>query len=1319
MRYPFEKALTFLLVLTALVSCRASEYRYVADGASPQITSDLSNGQVYSICEDASGHIWIATFRGLNKLSGGKYYQYFNEPDTLSLPDSQVKCLLSDSKGRLWAASVNGPCIITPDGKIGRTGYEYGNRHMFSIFETPSGAIMGNTGTSLLRYFEDDGVFRPVLDFDDVGDFIMSAFTSPNGELWLGGFGGLHCFNAVTMVQREQFPLEGGTISNYCNLPDGRVLISGYDREIALFNTVTHSFEDLPRAVRSNRTFCSARISLAHPYLDGLLLYSDDNGLFYYDPVKESLLSQNDLGFPFTAPDFKISTMFTDSRGNLWIGSVDQGYEVEYAYKEPFNSSPLTALLTRRSVENVAQDASGNIWICTMNDGLYVYDVERHFNHIDLGLTDGFLPAKKSEASYLLSSSDGGMWVASSTSSKVFRCHYSSGKVVKDESYDIFAPMSIAESEDGSMWVSSAFSQVYVRRPGESEFHLVCQTGGFTPGLLPLPDGKLMVAAFNTPLRIIDVGTLEVSDFEPFVKNYEKCVKRSVLIPTDLLLDSCGDIWIATVANGLLRYDSSEGVIYGLEGTPCDDIEGILEDGRGNIWVSSQHGLGRWDRASGKFSNYYKADGIGGDQFYDRSRCRLADGSLVFGGTHGISCFNPSEVDRHIDVPIVFETLKIHGRLVEGGLEGREALVFRHDERNFSIGFAALDYSEFDRLRYHYMMEGHDGVWIGAQSGAEAYYGNIKPGRYTFRVKATLSDEQTLVAENSIGITVRPAPLASWWAICLYSLVFLSVVYLFLKLKIRVAKEQAAARKALEEKEQEKKINRMNMDFFANVSHEFRTPLTMIAGPVKQLISESPDELVRRNLGTVERNVHRMLRLVNQMLDFNKLENDTLPLSVSRVDIIPYLYDLVDTFRHSAESKDITLEVRGLQENCEIWVDEDKLDKICYNLLSNAIKYTPRGGNVSFEFDIDDSDNAIIRVSDTGPGIAPEHREKIFERYYQVDSSGGSYNLGTGIGLYYSRELAKIHHGSLTVSDCPDGSGSVFTLSLPSGRDAYGDSEKAESGRDPRAFASGALKKMDFEAESDVQGGRKSLLIVDDDVDVAHYLKEMLSPLYNVVCRFDVDSAFAALRERPADIVLSDVMMPGKSGYELCRMIKGDILLSHIPVVLVTAKTAIDDQVEGLNCGADAYVTKPFDPNYLLALLHSQLENRDKLRETLASATQTGHIGEEEGLSGRDKAFMDELYQIMESELANSDIDISRITEKMKISRTKLYYKTKGLTGENPSVLFKRYKLNRAAQLLRDHKYNISEIADLTGFSTLSHFSTSFKKQFGVPPSEY
>lgn len=1319
MRTTFRSAACVLLAFLFTVSCVESGYRYVEPGCSPVISPDLSNNQINSICEDAAGHIWIATFRGLNKYSGGNFAQYYNEVDTLSLTDNQVKALLCDSKGRLWASTVNGPCLVSEDGTIRRIPYEDFNRNMFELVETPSGAVLGNTGTSLVRFEESDGVFRTVLDSNDLGDYILNVMFSPNGELWLGCMNSLHCLNATTLTEKESVKLDDGSASNYCMLPDGNILISAYGREVRKYNTLTHKPAPIAKAAAARKEYRFARVSIAHPYMDGMLLYSDDNGLFFENTEKGIFLNQNEMGFPFKAPDFKISSMFTDSKGNLWIGSADQGYEVIYRYKEPFSSSPLAGLLENRSVENVAQDADGNIWICTMNEGLFIYDSEGRFSHVDLGLSGGILRANRSEVSYVFCAPDGAVWVASTTASKVFRCRYASGRFVKEESYDVMTPMNIAQGADGSIWVTTAFSQILVLRKGERSFVLAGLTNGFTPGLLQLRNGKMMVAAFNTPVRTIDSETLEVQDFQPFVQNYSDCIKRSVFIPTDILEDSVGDIWFGTVANGLLRYDSSEGVVIPVEGAPCNDIEGLIEDNQGNIWVSTQHGLGRWDRSSGKFANYYKVDGIGGNQFFDRSRCRLADGSVVFGGTHGITCFNPMEVDRRIDASLVFETLKIHNRLVAGSLCGRASLTFNNNERSFSIGFAALDYSEYDRLRYHYCMEGHDKVWIDSQNNTEAYYGNIKPGQYTFRVRATLSDDQTVIAENAINIKVKPNPLASWWAICIYSLLLLTVATSFLMLRRRIAREREAALRAEEEKEQERRVNKMNMDFFANVSHEFRTPLTMIAGPVKQLLEENSDESAHKSLGIIERNVHRMLRLVNQMLDFNKLENDTLKLKVSKVDVIPYLEDLVDTFRQTAESKDITLEVRGLQENCELWVDEDKLDKICYNLLSNAIKYTPRGGTICFEFDMESADEAIIRVSDNGPGIPEEYLEKIFERYYQVDSAGGSYNLGTGIGLYYARTLARIHHGSLTAANRSEGSGAVFTLVLPAKEDAYSGNEKAESGRDPRAFATGALKKLDFGTEETPKDDTRTIMVVDDDIDVAHYLKELFSPVYNVVCRFDVDTAFATLREEPADLVISDVMMPGKTGYDLCRMIKGDVVLSHIPVVLVTAKTAIDDQVEGLNCGADAYVTKPFDPKYLLALLQSQLSNRERLREILASATRTEDIGEEEGLSGRDKAFMDELFGIMESELGNSDIDIARITEKMKISRTKLYYKTKGLTGENPSVLFKRYKLNRAAQLLREHRYNMSEIADMTGFATLSHFSTSFKKQFGVPPSEY
>ncbi|WP_373798696.1 response regulator transcription factor, partial [Bacteroides heparinolyticus] len=333
------------------------------------------------------------------------------------------------------------------------------------------------------------------------------------------------------------------------------------------------------------------------------------------------------------------------------------------------------------------------------------------------------------------------------------------------------------------------------------------------------------------------------------------------------------------------------------------------------------------------------------------------------------------------------------------------------------------------------------------------------------------------------------------------------------------------------------------------------------------------------------------------------------------------------------------------------------------------------------------------------------------------NQTGGTYNWGTGIGLYYARSLALLHHGHLKAGNRSEGGGAVFTLLLPVNDLAYSPEERTPS-EEEQSMAFPLQTQEQFRLEDTEDGKKQTLLVVDDDTEVAHYLKALLSPFYKIVCRFDADSAFKAMSEEAPDLVLSDVVMPGRTGYDLCRQIKEDLQLCHIPVILVTAKATVENQVEGLDTGADAYVTKPFEPNYLLALIKSQLKNREKVRNLLSRYTQTDKI-EENVLSPQDNSFMTELYHLMENELSNPELDVARMTELLKISRTKFYYKVKGLTGENPSVFFKTYKLNRAAELIKEGRYTVSEIADMTGFSTLPHFSTSFKRQFGIAPSEY
>ncbi|MFR3424901.1 MAG: response regulator [Phocaeicola coprocola] len=647
----------------------------------------------------------------------------------------------------------------------------------------------------------------------------------------------------------------------------------------------------------------------------------------------------------------------------------------------------------------------------------------------------------------------------------------------------------------------------------------------------------------------------------------------------------------------------------------------------------------------------------------------------------------------------------------------------KYDQNGFSISFAALDYSESERLHHYYKLDGFDQYWINAHNNKEAYYANLPAGTYTFRVRITQNDQSTIVGENAIRVIVHPAPWATWWAYTFYLIAGITILAFFIRAMWRIRAEKQAVLRAEQAKAQEQFINKMNMSFFANISHEFRTPLTMISGPISLLYSSSDITGENKNLlRIVQRSVNRMLRLVNQMLDFNKLENDTLKLKVRPTEIVVFLKELTDIFRVNAESKSITMITNGLEGSFIAWIDEDKIDKIFTNLMSNALKYTPAGGRINVNFDIVSGEDAVqavkIEVINTGQ-IPDDKLEKIFERYYQIsDEHGGIYNWGTGIGLYYARSLARLHHGSLTASNLKDDNKVMFTLIVPVGQSAYSEAERShEQVNQLEAFPL-EENPLPVKPDPDLDKEKKTIMVVDDDSEVAYYLELLLGSDYQVVCRFNAESALEAITESVPDLILSDVVMPGKDGYWLCREIKESLQLCHIPVILVTAKTTIENQVEGLNVGVDAYVTKPFEPHYLMALIKSLLNNREKTRSLLSRSTQTDKM-DENVLSPQDNMFMTELYHLMESELSNPELDVTRMTQLLKISRTKFYYKVKGLTGENPSVFFKTYKLNRAVELLKEGKYTISEIADMTGFNTLSHFSKSFKQQFGIPPSEY
>ena len=1329
--------------LLALCGCQKAETQQQRDKDEEHalvVAQELSNSRVQAIEEDATGQLWIATFRGLNRYDGHEYHQYFCTEDSIGLPDNNVQGLLCDKKGRLWVATVNGVCRYTNMDCFERVPMQTGNRNARKLLMDSKGRVFVYNGTDVLLYDELHNIFLPRISRTMTGQSWGDFFIDASDDILLTGPENLLIYAGDTFKLRTEVKHPERAGFYYFELLKNGLLLSSGNGTLLVFDTkarqVVPLSEEMERRLLAHGSVLQAACLLEN---NTILLSTSKNGMFEMNLLSQSLRGEGDAGFTVPVPDAYVTQIFEDSRKNIWLGTYDKGLFADYYYKEKFggNDSYLNRVIDHSSVMAVAVDKQENLWISTMLKGVFVYHTATQ--EAEQIVIEG-LPAgeQKNAINHIFCDRDGLLWL--STSNIVMKCQYDGARLHILGQWPVWMAMDFEQTDDGTVWASTSSTYVIGFHPGSSESEAkqafnVDYT--FIPSLQKLNDGQMLIAAFYQNIVKMNPQTGKLTQLE--IPDMQKCIRRSVFIPTDMYQDEEGDVWIGTVSNGLLRYSPKTNTMTRIAGLSCSDVASIEKGHQGNLWISTMKGLNRLDIKTGRITSLYKADGLAGDEFMDRASCQLPNGSLVFGGTDGITMFDPADIDTLRKIPLRFCHLKIHNQLVrptddgpiDAMLDSCRQIRLNHDQNSFSISFTALDFGEYERVHYYYKLDGFDSEWIDAGNNHAASYANLPSGTYTFRVRTTDSaNDEVSSDERSISVKVERAPAYSWWAWLIYlTLGAMLAGYLYQNAK-RVVKARRAARQAQMEKEQEKRVNAMNMSFFANIAHEFRTPLTMIAGPVGQLAKSSSLANEERSLLSIaQRSIQRMFKLVNQLMDFNKLENDTLRLSVEQIDVAKTMNDILDTFEFNAKEKGLTLNRFGMTDELLAWTDGDKLEKIVSNLLSNALKFTPSGGYIDVTLDEVD-DKVKVTVADTGKGIPEEQLENVFKRYYQLDNQTKAIkNWGTGIGLYYSRRLAELHHGSLVAGNRENGTGAVFTLTYPMNEQAYTEAERRPLEGDgvadyriidmptPLNSQHSTLNTQHSTLTSD--DDRPTILVVDDDTEIINYMRLLFSQDYRLITCLDADTALEEMRAEEPNIVLSDVMMPGKDGYELCQEIKQDIQLSHIPVILVTAKITAENQVEGLNVGADAYVTKPFEPAVLSALIQSQLKNRERVRKLLTNATTTEEEGVDNVLSEQDKHFMEELYKLMEEELSNSELDVTRITKMLYISRTKLYYKIKGLTGETPSSFFRTYKLNRAAELLKSGKYTVSEIADKCGFSTQSHFSVVFKKQFGVTPSEY
>lgn len=1061
---------------------------------------------------------------------------------------------------------------------------------------------------------------------------------------------------------------------------------------------------------------------------------------------KNPLLSDSSI---LQKPKELISSVFKDAGGNLWVGFHNAGYRVisknvvTYTKANDNQLAEATKGKDITSLERVGKYilAGTTLRLYTYNTKTdhYTYTLYRDLFDASPTPQNNAETVARQEINNMVAYGDDKAWVINDH--QIVSCQLSGSNMHivnkttpnKEQNWLLGTGTKVNDaiyvSCDGGYIVKNKFGTSSVERiPVNNEWY------GSDTQMTPLHNGDLMLFMRNMHVAILSIKTHQLTNIEMIGLNDDV----TNIDPAFVRQDSYGNVWLGTRRTGLYKLTLNDHHVERM--TFIDDvhIQGLTEDKHHRLWITTlkeaicyQPNTGAVllnSLVSSRMNNWNR-------QFFDLAICLAPDDNVLLGSSDGC-IYLPANSGKD-DTPkgelriasIDIKNTNGDELTINDHIKDEAKYTLSHNEKAVTFRFFYPNYNRSSSLMYQYMLEGYDQTWRQPSYKNTAYFANLTPGNYTFRVRLVSSPNLPPVATCNIHVRVKHSPwnsAAAWlfYLVCLgYLIYYLNSLYL----KVKTDRMQLLQEK--HEREREQRTNEMNMSFFANISHEFRNPITLIAGPLVSLkADDSLPTNVRKTLNVVCVSVNRMLRLIDQMLDFNQLETDALRLKVSSMDVSTLLRNQETVFAEPARLRGIMMEMKISEGNYEGFADADKLEKILSNLFTNALKHTPDGGKIIVTASILDNDVSRpleITVFNSGSHISEERLDDVFKRYYQLDNTDEKhhYGWGTGIGLYYVKRLVGLHHGTIGVNNTLDGV--EFRFTIPIGKEAYNETLKVSSEEKVMQIPTDRIEDTSLlpptsptsSKEKGTALKRTKILIVDDDIDVAQYIRSLFVADYDVDNRYSAEAALQDMEQIQPDIIVSDIIMGEMSGYDFCHALKENLMYSHIPIILVTAKSNMDEQIKGLQQGAIAYVTKPFDPAYLRAIVQSQLGNMKSLRKRLGENVDTSSLTDT--LSEQDRKFMDELYALMEKRAGEMELNVATMCRDLLISQSKFTYKLRELTGETPGTFFRKFKLNKAAQMLREGKYTVSEIATLTGFSTAAHFSVAFKKQFGETPSEY
>lgn len=1280
----------------------------------------LSNSSVKCITQDTQGFLWLGTRNGLNRFDGNQFKIFrHNASDPTSIGSSSILSILTDSKGILWVGTTRGTYCYNPV----KENFQPFNRipigEVNAIHEY-AGFIWLLSAGKLYRY---NPYTTEIVPFDQNKNTLVAITSSKKGGLWTTDINSTierYQVNEGEFVQIAVKKINRKALANTKTVYaiNDSLLMVGTINSSYLFDFKNGTLKNLfanhypQKVIQAN---CIIQQT------ESVYWIGTETGIYTYDiHTGQSQHIKKDLLNPFAISDNAVLNFYRDREDNIWFGTFFGGFN-QYSnqfdnfkkYLYGFGKSALSGNI----VHDIKKDNYGNFWIGTEDGGLNKIDAQtQQIQHFVANGKKGSIAHNNVHG---LATIGDELWVGSTThgldildvKTGELKKHYD--RIGRGPLQSSFA-VCIFKSRDNSMFVGTDRA-LYGYNKHSDSFDLL-PIKAWIQGIYEDEYGILWVNTYGSGVYQYNRGTGEIQHLS------SEQGKRNTLVNNyvnGLFEDSKKNLWFCT-ESGLSKYRRDGHFTNYLteSGLPSNQVFKVLEDDNNSIWISTGGGLARLDGDLPHMVIYTSRDGLPADQFNYNSAFKDKDGTLYFGTIKGMVSFNPTKSIKNSFIPPIFisdiqinnESIPVRENgILKQSISLSKEIQLSYNSSNISFNIAALSFVSPKSNAYRYIMEGYDKGWTDITGNQKIYYNKLPPGTYTFRFKGANNNGIWNPTEKELRIVVSPPWWLSSWAYFAYFFAVSTIVLLILRYYFLLIKANNAQKMDNYERKKEQEVYNLKLEFFTNLAHEIRTPLTLIKMPLEKIIrtQQFTDSETASDLALMEKNTSRLIRLTNQLLDFRKAETNNMSLIFTKTDINSLLSDVFNDLNSLAKEKLLHYDLSLPRITLTAFVDEEALRKILTNLIHNGIKYADNYVHIKLlPFNSDDI-MFNIEFRNDGEIIPFDKREKIFEPFYRLNESDK--DTGTGIGLPLSRSLVELHQGSLSLVYTEEHR-NIFLLSLPIFQEQSLDI-KPFLEENYKTEERGMYTKEEEATEKPV------ILIVEDNKEILAYLNKELKINYTILRANNGAEALEILDRDNVQLVLTDIMMPIMDGIALCKRIKTDILYSHIPVIFLTAKNALDAKIQGLKMGADAYIEKPFSMEFLMVQLRNILNNR-KIIKNYFTNSPSAHLAEI-NVSAPDKDFISLLNTIIYDNISDIDLNVEELAKLMNMSRPTLYRKIKGLSDLTPNELINISRLKKAAELLTQKEYNITQISTMVGYTVQSNFSRDFHKHYGMPPSTY